>query len=388
MQGLNTALRHVPQLTVSLYLQQVLQAVQTGTLNPTYHPPQVYAPNPSNLHTDSLNLAEHHLYGSSRLGIETYGGQEYLAVWKQGISPAPSGLRVTTLNTQVPWYSGGFADWIRKDRAATYTGSTFNISLEKVEEQRMLGRKRYELTDHLGNVLATVMDRKSGYGSAGGLYTGFNANLASVSDVYPFGMPIVNRSKAFGDYQFGYNGQMKSDEVYGKGNLNTAMFWEYDTRLGRRWNVDPVLKVQESSYASFGNSPFWLVDVDGADSALYNSNSGQLISKRVTAKDDKTALWTVDPTAKGYDSKHPWKTARRLTYAVGGKQKKVSGNSLRNRHPLTGKGWTVGDQVYAEDLLDMTQEFNGIVNNNMHVFAKLKEYGHSGNYTTLDPEYY
>jgi hypothetical protein len=43
-------------------------------------------------------------------------------------------------------------------------------------------------------------------------------------------------------YRWGFNGQEKDDEVYGSGNLNTAMFWEYDTRLGRRWNVDPLSK--------------------------------------------------------------------------------------------------------------------------------------------------
>ena len=28
------------------------------------------------------------------------------------------------------------------------------------------------------------------------------------------------------------------DEEYDKGKLNTALFWEYDTRLGRQWNLD------------------------------------------------------------------------------------------------------------------------------------------------------
>ena len=30
--------------------------------------------------------------------------------------------------------------------------------------------------------------------------------------------------------------------VSGAGNTMTATFWEYDCRLGRRWNVDPVVK--------------------------------------------------------------------------------------------------------------------------------------------------
>ncbi|MFN6328023.1 MAG: hypothetical protein ACK4WA_04575, partial [Chitinophagales bacterium] len=49
-------------------------------------------------------------------------------------------------------------------------------------------------------------------------------------------------------YYFGFNGQEKDNEVYGEGNLNTAEFWQYDTRIGRRWNVDPKLKIWESPY--------------------------------------------------------------------------------------------------------------------------------------------
>jgi hypothetical protein len=42
-------------------------------------------------------------------------------------------------------------------------------------------------------------------------------------------------------YRYGFNGQQKDEEIAGKGNHNTALFWEYDMRLGRRWNVDPIL---------------------------------------------------------------------------------------------------------------------------------------------------
>lgn len=40
-------------------------------------------------------------------------------------------------------------------------------------------------------------------------------------------------------YRFGFNGQEKDDEMSGEGNTNTAEYWEYDARLGRRWNIDP-----------------------------------------------------------------------------------------------------------------------------------------------------
>lgn len=63
--------------------------------------------------------------------------------------------------------------------------------------------------------------------------------------------------------RFAFNGQEKVDEISGLGNHNTALFWEYDTRLGRRWNVDPVVKPFESSYATFSDNPIFNIDPNG-----------------------------------------------------------------------------------------------------------------------------
>jgi len=69
-------------------------------------------------------------------------------------------------------------------------------------------------------------------------------------------------------YRFGFNGQEKDDEVAGVGNIMTAEFWEYDARLGRRWNVDPVLKVWESHYSTFRGNPILRSDVLGVYSKV------------------------------------------------------------------------------------------------------------------------
>jgi len=61
-------------------------------------------------------------------------------------------------------------------------------------------------------------------------------------------------------YRFGFNGQEKVDEISGAGNHNTALFWEYDTRLGRRWNRDPKPNPSLSDDATFANSPIWFND--------------------------------------------------------------------------------------------------------------------------------
>jgi len=64
---------------------------------------------------------------------------------------------------------------------------------------------------------------------------------------------------------------MKSNEVRGLGNHNTALFWEYDTRLARRWNLDPKPTSYESRYGICKNNPIAFSDILGDTTHLYNS---------------------------------------------------------------------------------------------------------------------
>jgi hypothetical protein len=63
------------------------------------------------------------------------------------------------------------------------------------------------------------------------------------------------------DNSYGFNGQEKCPEI-AEGHT-TALFWEYDSRLGRRWNLDPKPNPSVSQYATFENNPIWLSDVKG-----------------------------------------------------------------------------------------------------------------------------
>jgi hypothetical protein len=76
---------------------------------------------------------------------------------------------------------------------------------------------------------------------------------------------ISNKLK--GGYRFGFNGQEKVDEIAGAGNHTTAEFWEYDTRLGRRWNRDPKFFKYpgETPYSVMHNNPIKFNDPDGDD---------------------------------------------------------------------------------------------------------------------------
>ena len=175
-------------------------------------------------------------------------------------------------------------------------------------------------------------------------------------------------------YRFGFNGQEKDDEVSGAGNSMTAEFWQYDSRLGRRWNKDPVIKYQESPYLCFSNNPILLVDQIGADTALYDDLSGQLIATK-EGDNEKTPIYVVNTRDENYDPENPWNSAKPLRYEVGKNtdRKGITGNSFRDNHPLKGVGTDAGAIVYKEDLLDLGSEFYELVDNGLKDFAMIKE---------------
>jgi hypothetical protein len=74
-------------------------------------------------------------------------------------------------------------------------------------------------------------------------------------------MPGRKYSVGGSGYRYGFNGQENSDEI--AAGLTTAMYWEYDSRIGRRWNRDPVLKIWESPYLTFGDNPIYFSDLEG-----------------------------------------------------------------------------------------------------------------------------
>ncbi|MBL7837104.1 MAG: hypothetical protein JNM67_06285 [Bacteroidetes bacterium] len=80
-----------------------------------------------------------------------------------------------------------------------------------------------------------------------------------------FGSLISNRSwsDASREYRFGFNTQEKDNEVAGKGNSYTAAFWQYDCRLGRRFNLDIDGKIWLSAYSTLANNPILFIDWQG-----------------------------------------------------------------------------------------------------------------------------
>ena len=79
-----------------------------------------------------------------------------------------------------------------------------------------------------------------------------------------------------GGYRYFFNGQEADNEVLGEWVSLSAEFWQYDSRLGRRWNVDPVFKEYESPYACFSGNPVRFADRYGADIGWVKDTDGNV----------------------------------------------------------------------------------------------------------------
>ena len=103
----------------------------------------------------------------------------------------------------------------------------------------------------------------------------------NILDYYPFGMQIPGRSFSPKEYRFGFHTQERSDELHQ--NHYTAEYWEYDSRIGRRWNQDPKPNPSISNYAAFANNPIFYTDVLG-DSI--NVSATKSVDASTKSKDD------------------------------------------------------------------------------------------------------
>lgn len=74
-------------------------------------------------------------------------------------------------------------------------------------------------------------------------------------------------------YRFSFNGQEKDEDI--EANHYTALYWEYDSRIGRRWNPDPRPVTSISNYATFANNPISMSDSNG-DTAVIRWKTGFL----------------------------------------------------------------------------------------------------------------
>ena len=173
--------------------------------------------------SSAVNWREQHLYGSSRLGM-----------WIPNVNLATN---------------NAFAVW------------------------DTIGRKQYELTNHLGNVLATLTDKRLQHTTSGTTIDYYNPDIATAQDYYAFGSLMPARQYNFvanNYYRYGFNGKENDNDV-GKGIGNEQDYGKriYDPRVGRFLSVDPVGKSYPwfTPYSFTGNNPIRYVDLDGLETA-------------------------------------------------------------------------------------------------------------------------
>ena len=184
------------------------------------------------INTGQLTQTEIHLYGSSRLGlVNTYTNVQALA------------------NTN------GISNFIR-------------------------GNKYFELSNHLGNVLVTLSDKKLAVADPNNLslISYYNADVVTANDYYPGGMTMPGRkySQSNTTYRYGFNGKEKSDEVYGEGNAYDFGARIKDPRLGRWLSLDPLAQKYPfaSPYNFVLNTPIQAKDPDGKLVIFVNGYQG------------------------------------------------------------------------------------------------------------------
>ncbi len=239
---------------------------------------------------------EHSIYGSSRLGLQT-----------------------------------------RRD--TLYKNTTITPNYDYVF--RDLGTKQYELSNHLGNVLATITDQNKPVSGGGITIDNYEPVVVSISDYYPFGSLIPNRSwsDASRVYRYGFNGKEKDFETSSDNYDFGARI--YDGRLGRWLSLDPLMKKYPNfSHYNFANlNPIIYMDVAGEDAVITVNNTGNNTGNTITVKSE---IILYGPNAKDVDIN-----------ALNAKMKSIG--APRTFKDENGKEWTITYDItfkYSQELTD------------------------------------
>jgi YD repeat-containing protein len=173
----------------------------------------------------AIEQIEKHIYGSSRIGIRN---------------------KLTVPDEIIPLAGG-------------YGNATMSVDTR--------GETNYELVNHLGNVLATITDKKIPVdNNSDGIIDYYIADIVNVQDYYPGGMTMPGRKYNNGSqYRYGFQNQEVDKELW-----SGAISFEYrveDPRLVRFFSVDPLAAnyPHNSPYAFAENRLIDGVELEGLE---------------------------------------------------------------------------------------------------------------------------
>ena len=212
--------------------------------------------------SDAITWEEQHLYGSSRLGM-----------WNN--------------DTIVP------------------SAPPVVIGTTPIYDSLMLGSRSYELSNHLGNVLSVISDKKIGHNNGSNLVDYYIAEVLSQNDYYPFGMlqPGRKYESALGGYRYGFNGKENDNDVKGDGLQLDYGFRVYDPRLGKFLSVDPLTQSYpwNSPYSYAEGDLIRSIDVDGLEKLIVITTKdkfGRIESMAIEGIRDKDIKQGLDVNLK------------------------------------------------------------------------------------------
>ena len=237
--------------------------------------------------------------------LKQYGSNNYCysamgkRTWKQTSSGIEFYVNDSTGNTLASYQINGSE--LRVEDLNIFGGSRLgayhlskvvnDLSVDAARDSFSRGLKRYEITNHIGDVQVVLSDKR--VRTTGGTTT----DIISATDYYPFGMVMPGRSFGARDYRYGYQGMECDDEAFvGGDNEYTTEFRQYDPRVGRWMSVDPKADkfFAYTPYNAMLNNPILFTDSKGADPISDNP-------RRVRTEDDRLLAemeeWGDDPIA-------------------------------------------------------------------------------------------
>ncbi len=284
-----------------------------------------------NGYTDLLYLTDHTIYGSDRIGVENSGAK--LADRSYTIEGDPE-----------TGTDPNYGDPTQYDYEYTY---------------RLVGDKNYELSNHLGNVLAVITDRKIELGTS----NIYSADVVSYSDYSPYGTMLPHRhGQAAGiDYRYGFQGQEADDEIKGEGNSYNYKYRMDDPRIGRFFAIDPLVEEypELTPYQFSSNSPIYLVEIEGLEGRIYNYENKGNGAVYVSTTFDINLIQDVNRTyhkTNGKITSVEYKTLAGDRITAYSKREHYSAAQInRLANPNTSGGW---EKVEGKLLSRLSQQSN------------------------------